>query len=91
MRRIDVTRYYCDLCDKEFDTEEECKEHESTHYTNWEEDDNSKIAEELRHLSDYAYSYRDNGMVLGYFVSDFSNLMHEAAKRLGEETNEQIH
>lgn len=84
MRRIDVTRYYCDLCDKEFDTEEECKEHESTHYTNWEEADNSKISEELHNLSKSVFDYRHSRTVLGYFVSDFSNLMHEAAKRLGE-------
>lgn len=83
MRKVE--KYYCELCGEVFDTAEECKKHERTHCTNWEEADNKKIAEELRHLSDDAYNYRINGTVLGYFVSDFSNLMDEAAKRLGEE------
>lgn len=83
MRRIE--KYYCDLCGEAFDTAEECEKHERTHYTNWGEDDNEKIAEELRHLSNDAYNYRINGTVLGYFASDFSYLMDEAAKRLGEE------
>lgn len=83
MRKVE--KYYCDLCDEAFDTEEECREHEAKHYTNWKDADNNRIAEELRHLSDCAYSYRANGMVLGYFVSDFRYLMDEVAKRLREE------
>ena len=82
MRRIDVTRYYCDPCDKRFDTEEECEEHESTHYTNWEGSDNNEIAEALHNLSNRVFDYRVKGTALGYFVSDFSALMEEAAKRL---------
>lgn len=82
MRRIE--KYYCELCGENFDTEEECREHERTHYTNWEEVDNSKIAEYLRNLSDSVFDYRANGTVLGYFVSDLSALMDEAEKRLGE-------
>lgn len=82
MRR--VKKYYCDLCGKEFDTEEECEKHERTHYTNWGEAGNNKIIEELRCLSESIYDYRVNGTVLGYFVSDLSNLMYEAAKRLEE-------
>lgn len=81
---IRIEKYYCDLCGKEFDMAEECEKHERTHYTNWEEADNNKIIEELRRLSEGVYDYRVNGTVLGYFVSDFSNLIHEAAKRLEE-------
>lgn len=73
MRRTE--KYCCDLCGEEFDTEEECREHETKHYSNWGEVDNKKIAEALRHLSN---------TVLGYLVSDFSALMIEAAKRLEE-------
>lgn len=85
MRRIDVTRYYCDICGERFNTEEECEKHERIHYTNWEEADNSRISEELHNLSESVFDYRHSGTVLGYFVSDFSYLMNEAAKRLGEE------
>ena len=73
MRRTE--KYCCDLCGEEFGTEEECREHEATHHTDWGKADNKKIAEGLRHLSN---------TVLGYLVSDFRALMVEAAKRLEE-------
>ena len=77
-------KYCCELCDEEFDTEEERLEHEAKHYTKWEEADNKKIAENLRYISDNAYTYSVWGTVLGYFASDFELLMNEAAKRLEE-------
>lgn len=83
MRKIE--KYYCDLCDEEFDTEEECEAHEAKHCTDWEKADNKKIAEELRWISDTAYDYRFDDTVLGYFLSDFEALMDEAAKRLEKE------
>lgn len=83
MRRIE--KYYCDFCGLGFDTKKGCEEHEKMHYTNWEEADNKRISEELSRLSEGVFDYRVHGTVLGYFVSDFSALMAEAAKRLGEE------
>lgn len=83
MRKVE--KYYCDLCGLGFDRRKECEEHERQHHTNWKETDNKRIAEALYDLSDGVFDYRANGTVLGYFVSDFSNLMHEAAKRLGGE------
>lgn len=85
MRKIE--KYYCDLCNEEFRTEEECREHEAKHCTDWEKADNERIAEELHRISsDKAYNHRFGNTVLGYFLSDFEALMDEAAKRLEKES-----
>lgn len=80
-------KYYCDLCDKGFDTEEECKEHEITHFANWGEAASETIVEELRQLPDY-HGYRAERIdrtFLRHFAADFVNLMYKVTKRTEEE------
>ena len=52
----------------------------------WERDyrqaDTNEIIRELKWLSDHAYGYHVGNLVVGIPVSNFENLMDEAAKRL---------
>ncbi|WP_337539220.1 hypothetical protein [Suilimivivens sp.] len=79
--------YECKYCGKEFADYDECANHENTHICRYDSVDNKKIAEELRQLSDKAYGYHIRNMVMGVPVSNFSNLMNEAASRLEKQTS----
>lgn len=46
--------------------------------------DTNEIIRELKWLSDHAYGYHVGNLVVGIPVSNFENLMDEAAKRLEE-------
>lgn len=76
------TIYTCKYCDKEFMNETECAEHEDSHIKKYDDASNEEIAKELESLSDSAYGWHMNDMVIGIPVSNFENLLDVAAKRL---------
>ena len=80
-----ITHYTCDFCEMEFDTEEECKEHEKSHVRDYSEVSNAEIVEELNYLREFAYYYRIGNKVMGMPIDNFKNLMDEAARRLRDE------
>lgn len=80
-----ITHYTCDFCEMEFDTEEECKEHEKSHVRDYSEVSNAEIVEELIYLRSVAYDYHIGNAVMGLPVGSFKNLMDEVARRLRDE------
>ena len=80
-----ITHHTCDFCEMEFDTEEECEEHEKSHIRDYSEVSNAEIVEELNYLGSVAYDYQIGNAVMGLPVGSFENLMDEVAKRLRDE------
>ena len=74
--------YECKYCGKEFPSWDECEEHERSHLRDYHQADTKEIIEALRELGECAYGYHVGNMVAGIPVSNFTNLMDEAAKRL---------
>lgn len=74
--------FKCKYCDKEFQSYEACDEHEETHMESYEDADNATIADMLKELSDKAWGYHIDEMVLGMPIRNFKSLMTEAAERL---------
>ena len=74
--------YECKYCGKDFAIWGECEEHEKSHLRDYRQADTNEIIRELKWLSDHAYGYHVGNLVGGIPVSNFENLMDEAAKRL---------
>ena len=75
-------QYDCEFCELSFETEEECNEHEKTHFRDYQEADNNEIADLLDQLSESAYGYRFGDTVMGIPRRNFESALSEAAKRL---------
>lgn len=82
-RRL-VYKCSCKYCEKEFWSWDECEEHEKAHLHDYSQEETEKIIRELRHLEEIAYGYHVGNMVFDMPVSNFENLISEAAKRLEE-------
>ena len=76
--------YECKYCGKDFAIWNECEEHEKSHLRDYRQADTNEIIRGLKWLSDHAYGYHVGNLVVGIPVSNFENLMDEAAKRLEE-------
>lgn len=74
--------YECKYCRKEFTDYDECEEHEHTHICAYDEMDNARIAEKLRLLGESARDYHICDTVMGMPLTNYKNLMKEAADRL---------
>lgn len=74
--------YECKYCRKEFTDYDECEEHEHTHICTYDEMDNVRIAEKLRLLGESARGYHICDTVMGMPLTNYKNLMKEAADRL---------
>lgn len=80
--------YVCKYCGKEFSTMCDCRIHEKDHietFFDFFEKSNMKIAHELYGLYCSAYRYQVGDSVMGMPVTNFENLMREAARRLADE------
>lgn len=83
-------KYVCKYCGKEFRTMCDCRIHEKDHietFSDFFEKSNIKIACELYGLYCSAYRYQVGDSVMGMPVTNFENLMREAARRLMDEHN----
>lgn len=74
--------YECKYCCKEFTDYDECEEHEHTHVLEYGELDNADIAKKLRLLGEIASGYHIGNIVMGMPLTNYENLMKEAADRL---------
>lgn len=82
------TVFLCDYCGKEFSTMCDCRIHEKDHietFFDFFEKSNMKIAHELYGLYCSANRYQVGDSVMGMPVTNFENLMREAARRLADE------
>lgn len=80
--------YVCKYCGKEFSTMCDCRIHEKDHietFFDFFEKSNMKIAHELYGLYCSAHQYQVGDSVMGMPVTNFENLMREAARRLADE------
>lgn len=80
--------YVCKYCGKEFSTMCDCRIHEKDHietFFDFFEKSNMKIAHELYGLYCSANRYQVGDSVMGMPVTNFENLMREAARRLADE------
>ena len=80
--------YVCKYCGKEFRTMCDCRIHEKDHietFSDFFEKSNIKIAYELYGLYCSANRYQVGDSVMGMPVTNFENLMREAARRLADE------
>ena len=80
--------FACEYCGLEFDNEADCEEHEKTHIEDYSESSNEDVTKELDRLSLIAYGYRIGNSVMGMPITEFENLMDEAAKRVREVKDE---
>lgn len=74
--------YECKYCCLEFSDYNECEEHEQTHICAYDKVDNAGIAKELRNVGESATAYHIHNIVMGRPLTNFKNLMKEAADRL---------
>lgn len=79
--------YECKYCGEEYQNYDECEEHEKSHIRNYEDVGTKEIIDALKRMSECAYGYHIGEMVMGMPVTNFENLMTEAAKRLEEHLN----
>ena len=84
IRKVISETYECEFCGLAFGTEAECECHEKTHLCDYKHMSNKMIADALYNLSKCAYIYRMGSTVMGVPISNFQNLLDEAAKRLME-------
>lgn len=89
MKTVTVTKYQCDVCGKEFDSELECYVHEHDHEISYPFKDSEYLVRDLKYLADVSYSYSRGGEVLGMKTVNFKSLMLEAARRLGGNDGEE--
>lgn len=85
MHKIVSEIYQCEFCSLTFESEADCKCHEKTHICNYKHASNKTIADALCALSNSAYGYRIDSTVMGIPISNFEDLLNEAAKRLKDE------
>ena len=83
--------YDCKYCGKEYTDAEECVEHEESHIRDYSQASTKEISDELRQLGNIAYGYHIGDTVMGIPISNFESLMREAAKRLEEVYDYELH
>lgn len=82
MNKHNHTVYECEICWKEFDSEEECKEHEDAHIQSFCRSTNKEVSDALFIL---ANSIRDSVIgknCFGWHRESIDDLLKEAARRL---------
>lgn len=77
-----IIGYKCKYCGRTYNDYNTCADHEKSHIRKYHDIDTNNIVQALRELSENAYAYSINDMIMGVPVSNFENLLNEAANRL---------
>lgn len=76
------TVFVCEYCGLVFDKKADCEKHEEIHIEDFSKKSNKEISDRLYHLYSFGEKYRIGNKVLGMPITNFENLMCEAAKRM---------
>ena len=80
---IKTETFVCEFCGEQFDTEQECLDHQAVvHNRDYSDASNKEIAKALEELAESGWGYRIGSSVLGLPYREFVSILKTAATRL---------